>query len=73
MTGTLGGAAAGFHMLNSDKYYIDRTYYENKHRMPYIRSDFACQLESLNRVTLNDISDGIANEANEIATPHTSR
>ncbi|GAA0431916.1 thiamine-phosphate kinase [Lentibacillus halophilus] len=67
VTGTLGDAAAGFHMLNTPKGYTDRTHYENSHCMPQIRSDFATRLESLNRVALNDISDGIANEVNEIA------
>ncbi|RYG71145.1 thiamine-phosphate kinase [Lentibacillus lipolyticus] len=67
VTGTLGDSAAGFHMLNSNGYYTDRAHYEDRHRMPQIRSHFAGQLESLNRVALNDISDGIANEANEIA------
>ncbi|TMN22578.1 thiamine-phosphate kinase [Lentibacillus cibarius] len=67
VTGTLGDAAAGFHILNSNKFYKDSSYYMDRHRMPQIRSAFAKQLEPLTRVALNDISDGLASEANEIA------
>ncbi|MFD1363442.1 thiamine-phosphate kinase [Lentibacillus salinarum] len=67
VTGTLGDSAAGFHILTNPGEYLDQAYYSRRHRMPTIRVDFASELENLSRVTLNDISDGIANEANEIA------
>ncbi|MCP3032563.1 thiamine-phosphate kinase [Halobacillus sp. A1] len=63
-TGTLGDARAGLEcILNgvNDPYLIQR------HRTPYPRVHFAKRLSSLSRVALNDVSDGIANEANEIA------
>ncbi|MBM7573621.1 thiamine-phosphate kinase [Aquibacillus albus] len=69
VTGTLGDAAAGFHLLSEgnnndmDKY----NYFIQRHRMPTPRIAFSNALKELNRVALNDISDGIANEANEIA------
>ncbi|SFB38052.1 thiamine-phosphate kinase [Lentibacillus halodurans] len=67
VTGTLGDSAAGFHMLNNPNDYKDQAYYYRRHRMPTMRNDFASGLELLPRITLNDISDGIASEANEIA------
>src|SRR5699024_10042151 len=42
-------------------------YYINRHRMPIPRVHFARALAHLDRVALNDISDGLANEAAEIA------
>lgn len=67
VTGTLGDSAAGFHMLTNTNTYMDEAFYYRRHRMPTMRADFTSALEVLSRVTLNDISDGIANEANEIA------
>lgn len=69
VTGTLGDAAAGLYILTAkeldkvktDKYLIDR------HRLPTPRVTFAEALGELDRVALNDISDGIASEANELA------
>ncbi|MDL4841947.1 thiamine-phosphate kinase [Aquibacillus rhizosphaerae] len=69
VTGTLGDSAAGLHILMNHeketqekfKYLIDR------HRMPTPRPVFANNLKSISRIALNDISDGIANEAAEIA------
>ncbi|WP_164670265.1 thiamine-phosphate kinase [Virgibacillus doumboii] len=66
VTGTLGDSQAGFHMLNNPDNYMDEEYYYQRHRMPEPRVSFARELERLSTVTLNDISDGIANEANEI-------
>lgn len=67
VTGTLGDSAAGFYMLNNPGNYTNETFYHQRHRMPDMRSDFANELGALSRVTLNDISDGIASEAHEIA------
>lgn len=66
-TGYLGDSRAGFHMLTNGGDYINEAYFYNRHRMPLPRVDFASSLASLKRVALNDISDGIANEAAEIA------
>lgn len=67
VTGTLGDSQAGFHMLTNPGNYIDEAYYFKRHRMPEPRVSFAYGLVDLPRLALNDISDGIANEANEIA------
>ncbi|WP_010529422.1 thiamine-phosphate kinase [Lentibacillus jeotgali] len=66
-TGTLGDSAAGFFMLNNPGEYIDKAFYYHRHWMPSIKAEFASELEFLPRLALNDISDGIANEAIEIA------
>lgn len=67
VTGFLGDSQAGLYILNHPGNYKERSYFINKHQMPFPRVDFALGLESLLRVSLNDISDGIASEANEIA------
>lgn len=67
VTGTLGDSQAGLHILMERKKYKDAKYFINRHRMPTPRVEFARRLESLSRIALNDISDGIANEAAEIA------
>ncbi|ASN07075.1 thiamine-phosphate kinase [Virgibacillus necropolis] len=67
VTGTLGDSQAGFHILNNPGKYSDAFYYIDKHRMPIPQVEFAQQLEVIDRVALNDISDGIGNEASEIA------
>ncbi|SFM14593.1 thiamine-monophosphate kinase [Gracilibacillus orientalis] len=69
VTGTLGDAACGLHILlnashtDHEKY----QYFINRHRMPMPRVSFINQSDAIKRMSLNDISDGIANEANEIA------
>ncbi|MGP4042602.1 thiamine-phosphate kinase [Gracilibacillus sp. D59] len=69
VTGTLGDAACGLHILlkasqtDHEKY----RYFINRHRMPMPRVSFINQCRDIKRMSLNDISDGIANEANEIA------
>ncbi|QGH33132.1 thiamine-phosphate kinase [Gracilibacillus salitolerans] len=69
VTGTLGDAACGLHiLLNASQ--TDREkyrYFIDRHRMPMPRVSFINQCEAIKRLSLNDISDGIANEANEIA------
>lgn len=67
VTGTLGDSQAGYHMLTNPGDYMDEAYFHNKHQMPLPRVSFAEKLSNLNRVALNDISDGMANEADEIA------
>ncbi|GAA0599403.1 thiamine-phosphate kinase [Virgibacillus siamensis] len=66
-TGYLGDSRAGFHMLTTPGSYENELYFYDRHRKPLPRVDFAVGLSNLKRVTLNDISDGIANEAAEIA------
>jgi thiamine-monophosphate kinase len=69
VTGTLGDSQAGLHLLtNKIKVrHEPSTYFIDRHRMPSPRVEFARNLRPLSRVALNDISDGIANEAAEIA------
>ncbi|WP_342662703.1 thiamine-phosphate kinase [Gracilibacillus lacisalsi] len=69
VTGTLGDAACGLHLLlnathqEQDKY----QYFVKRHQMPMPRVSFINHCQNITRMSLNDISDGIANEANEIA------
>ncbi|WP_106494760.1 thiamine-phosphate kinase [Lentibacillus sp. Marseille-P4043] len=67
VTGTLGDSRAGFHILTQPGQYTDKEYYMNKHRLPSPRVTFSHELRQLSRIALNDVSDGIANEAAEIA------
>lgn len=67
VTGTLGDSRAGLYMLTHQGDYHDKAYFINRHQMPSPRVRFAKELSGLTRVALNDISDGIANEASEIA------
>jgi len=66
-TGTLGDSRAGLHILTNPGNYNDHEFYVKRHQMPSPRVSFARNLEGLSRLALNDISDGIANEAAEIA------
>lgn len=71
VTGTLGGASAGLHLLlNGSSVDLDKISRESlikKHQLPEPRVEFAKSLRKIDRVCLNDISDGLANELNEIA------
>lgn len=67
VTGTLGDANAGLDILLLNKQVIDEAYFIQRHRRPSPRIAFAEKLKQLDRVTLNDVSDGIASELNEIA------
>ncbi|HLS60029.1 MAG TPA: thiamine-phosphate kinase [Virgibacillus sp.] len=67
VTGTLGDSRAGLHMLLNQGDYINERYYKKRHQMPTPRVEFVNGLKSIPRMALNDISDGIANEAMEIA------
>ncbi len=69
VTGTLGDAACGLHiLLNKDRsLYNKYQYLIDRHRMPDPRVNFINACKAIDRITLNDVSDGIANETNEIA------
>ena len=69
VTGTLGDSQAGFHILtNPEKRpFQNEKYFIKRHQMPSPRVDFGKSLASISSISLNDISDGIANEAAEIA------
>lgn len=66
-TGTLGDSRAGLEILLHQQKCKDKDYYIKRHRLPEPRAAFALGLREIARVALNDISDGISNEANEIA------
>lgn len=67
VTGSLGNSRAGLHILMNDVNVTNKKYFIQKHQMPQPRVHFTNSLVTLNRVALNDISDGIANELREIA------
>lgn len=67
VTGTLGDSRAGLHLLMNDLNPSFADYFIKRHRMPEPRIEFSQMLSDINRVTLNDVSDGIASEAAEIA------
>lgn len=68
VTGTLGDAQAGLYSLkNNQLEFKDREYFVKRHQMPTPRVHFSDALASVSRLALNDISDGLANEAIEIA------
>ncbi|WP_079709974.1 thiamine-phosphate kinase [Paraliobacillus ryukyuensis] len=67
-TGTLGDSSAGLHLLlNREKEVANGDYLIYRHQHPTPRVAFARAIQSLERAALNDVSDGIANEANELA------
>lgn len=69
VTGTLGDSRAGLYLLlhESIPNYVDFEYFINRHRRPTPRVLFSNHLEHLERIAFNDVSDGIASEANELA------
>lgn len=67
VTGTLGDSRAGLHILQSDGSFANSNYYIKRHQEPTPRVRFAQALHEVDRVALNDISDGIVSEAAEIA------
>ncbi|MDQ0351807.1 thiamine-monophosphate kinase [Alkalibacillus filiformis] len=66
VTGNLGESGYGLHLLNDDPKSKDN-YFINRHKRPVPRQAFLQASQSLNRICLNDISDGISTELNEIA------
>lgn len=67
VTGTLGDSQAGLYILQHDLESVHRQYFINRHQLPVPRIAFASSLGSIKRLALNDISDGLGNEAYEIA------
>lgn len=67
VTGTVGDAAAGLHLLQTGETCEDSRYFIKRHQMPYPRIDFSKLVRNVERVSLNDVSDGIASELHEIA------
>ena len=68
VTGTLGDSAAGLELLLSEQSDIKgANYLIDRHRKPTPRINFAKRLAPIDRIALNDISDGIASELNELA------
>src|SRR5699024_10360389 len=67
VTGTLGDSRAGLHILQSDQKYEQADYFIKRHRYPTPRIHFSLGLRDIDRIALNDISDGIVSEAAEIA------
>jgi thiamine-monophosphate kinase len=65
ITGTVGDSAAGLHILLYEK--DSNTYLINRHQLPSPQTEAGLLLSSFDRVALNDISDGVASEAIEIA------
>ncbi|WLR48160.1 thiamine-phosphate kinase [Halobacillus litoralis] len=69
VTGTLGDSRAGLECLLNPKRETSEeiTYLIQRHQTPLPRVTFASGLYHLDRLALNDVSDGIANESKEIA------
>lgn len=67
VTGTLGDAALGLHLLQLNKKIKHSKYFIRKHQQPTPRIEFARKASKINRIALNDVSDGIANELQEIS------
>ncbi|MGM8213844.1 thiamine-phosphate kinase [Virgibacillus sp. W0430] len=67
VTGTVGDSQAGLYILQHSGNYINQNYFINRHVKPEPRVSFARALRNIQRMALNDISDGIANEAAELA------
>lgn len=67
VTGTLGDARAGLYALLHNEDIVNKRHFVQAHQMPEPRVTFANGLHEINRMALNDISDGIANELHEIA------
>ncbi|GEL76651.1 thiamine-phosphate kinase [Tenuibacillus multivorans] len=66
VTGRLGEAAYGFKYIQ-DGIASKDNYFINRHIRPIPRIDFAEETNDIKRICLNDVSDGIASELNEIA------
>lgn len=66
VTGKLGDAALGLHLLQNNKTIKHSDYFIQKHQQPSPRVEFARKGSQIRRMALNDVSDGIANELQEI-------
>ncbi|PXW86394.1 thiamine-phosphate kinase [Streptohalobacillus salinus] len=68
VTGTLGDSSAGLDLLLGRIEASDGVdYLTARHRQPTPRVHFSHQLTHLDRLALNDVSDGISSEAHELA------
>lgn len=67
VTGTLGDSGAGLDILLGELKIENEKFYINRHRKPEPRVTFIQALKEIDRLCLNDISDGISSELNEIA------
>ncbi|MCY7963496.1 thiamine-phosphate kinase [Bacillus inaquosorum] len=71
VTGEIGSSAAGLSLLldetDSQNSAIDTAYFINRHKRPQPRVSVGRLCSSFKRVALNDISDGLASELNELA------
>jgi len=67
VTGTVGDASCGLHILLNALDVDNSDYFIARHRRPRPRVAFANDLQKISRLALNDISDGLANELHEIA------
>ena len=67
VTGTLGDSQAGFYILMNQLDGRDMDYFIKKHQLPEPRVHFVKSIKNIKRLVLNDISDGLASETNEIA------
>lgn len=67
VTGTLGDSQAGLYLLQQGIVVADSDYFIRRHQMPSPRINFANNLKAIKRIALNDISDGLGSEINEIA------
>lgn len=69
VTGTIGDSAAGLQILLENlsvKDEMDRLFLINRHKRPTPQVETGQILSSIDRVSLNDISDGLASELNEL-------
>ena len=67
VTGSLGDAAVGLEILLNDLEIENKNYFIQRHQKPSPNVMFSNAIKSIDRVCLNDISDGISSELNEIA------
>ncbi len=67
VTGTLGNAAIGLEVIFDRLEINNEAYFIKKHQRPEPNIVFSQAIKKLERVSLNDISDGISSELNEIA------
>ncbi|WP_226671306.1 thiamine-phosphate kinase [Metabacillus litoralis] len=70
VTGTIGDSSAGLSVLLEEIDQIDPTienYLINRHKKPTARIEVGRIISQLERASLNDISDGLASELNELS------
>src|SRR5699024_7202081 len=67
VTDTLGDAALGLHLLQINKKIKHSKYFVSKHQHHNPVIEFAHKASKINRIALNDVSDGIAYELQEIS------